>query len=386
MLKKIKGNICAFLVISMMMQGFILPANALSTTVSGYSKEKTNTVVIEISGEKSSSSDFVEAFPDLNIPVRKREIQNTINLDKREYVLIPQYYQSDYPAILYGNGTIATSGCSITSIAMVATYLTGYQYMPDELAYYFGGRAENNMARLELASEALGLPYEKPKNWHYTLAELEKGKVAIVLVNENSPFTESQHFIVLTGMTEDGRIMVNDPFQPNYEKWDLKQGFDIGFDQSVICMGYEGAWVYDKSEIPEDILRYVEEEPTREGLRYPDIELSIAEKQLIARVVWAEARGECAEGQQAVAEVVLNRMASENFPDTLKSVIFGEGQFRSVPYLEDAQPGQAQYTAVDNAINGPYVLPEDVVYFATSATNDNVWGTIGGHIFCYEND
>ena len=73
-----------------------------------------------------------------------------------------------------------------------------------------------------------------------------------------------------------------------------------------------------------------------------------------------------------------------HFPDTLQEVIYGEGQFRSAPFLEDATPWQAQYDAIDDALSGPNVLPEDVVYFATYPVNDNVWGEIGGHIFCYE--
>ena len=80
--------------------------------------------------------------------------------------------------------------------------------------------------------------------------------------------------------------------------------------------------------------------------RYPDIELNWEEKTLLARMVWVEAQGESAEGQQAVAEVVLNRMMADNFPNTLKGVVYAEGQFRSTPLLEDAQPTQAQYEAV----------------------------------------
>ena len=39
---------------------------------------------------------------------------------------------------------------------MVATYLTGHEYLPDELARHFGGIAENNIARLK-RSEAMQL-------------------------------------------------------------------------------------------------------------------------------------------------------------------------------------------------------------------------------------
>ena len=35
------------------------------------------------------------------------------------------------------------------------------------------------------------------------------------------------------------------------------------------------------------------------------------------------------------------------------------------------------------ALSGPNILPMDVMYFATYPENDRVWGTIGGHIFCY---
>ena len=107
-------------------------------------------------------------------------------------------------------------------------------------------------------------------------------------------------------------------------------------------------------------------------------------KDILAALIWAEARGECPEGQQAVAEVVLNRLVSDGFPNTLKEVIYNAGQFRGVPYMEDAEPGQAQYDAIEGALYGPNVLPMDVFYFATWETNPHVWGTIGNHIFCLE--
>ena len=50
---------------------------------------------------------------------------------------VPRYYQTDYPYIKFGNGTIATSGCSGTCLAMVATYMTDTVYTPDQMAYHF---------------------------------------------------------------------------------------------------------------------------------------------------------------------------------------------------------------------------------------------------------
>lgn len=295
---------------------------------------------------------------------------------------IPLLFQTDYPNNMYGVGTIANNGCGIVSLAMVANYLTGHEYQPDELARYFGGAAENNIARLELGSKMLQLPFRKAENWHETLAALKEGKVAIALVGGDSIFTESQHFVVLAGMTEDGKILVNDPYEPNYQKWNLKNGLQNGFDESAILLGYSGAWIYDKESMPEEPFIYSKPLPVRGEPRY-GIELTWEERQLLAKVVWVEARGESMEGQQAVAEVVFNRMVSEGFSDSLYNVIYSAGQFRSVPYLEDAEPYQMQYEVIENALYGPYVLPMDVVYFSTGAVNDQVWGQIGGHVFCY---
>lgn len=138
--------------------------------------------------------------------------------------------------------------------------------------------------------------------------------------------------------------------------------------------------------MPEEPFIYYEEEPERGEPRYADITLSQDDIKLLAKVVWVEAQGECAEGQQAVAEVALNRIVSDSFPDNLHDVIYGQGQFRSVPRLDKAEPFQAQYEAIERAIYGPYILPKEVVYFATKPTNSNIWGQIGGHIFCYGND
>lgn len=317
----------------------------------------------------------VETIPSLE---NLREIE-----DLDYYQSVPLYFQTDYPDNMYGGGSIANNGCSVTCLAMVASYLTNHEYLPDELARYFGGVAENNIERLEKGADAMQLPWEKMENFHKTMEALREGKIIIALMESDSLFTETQHFIVLTGINEDGLITVHDPLESNYSKWDLKRAFREGFKEGDICCGFSGAWAFDPSAMPEEPFLYYEEDLRGEP-RHPDIYLTYEEKVLLAKVVWVESRGECAEGQQAVAEVVLNRIAMEGFPDTLNGVVYAEGQFRSVAYLDEATPEQAQYDAIEAAMYGPYVLPEDVVHFATFKTNQNVWGQIGGHIFCYQ--
>ena len=299
------------------------------------------------------------------------------------YASVPLYFQTDYPNNMFGSGTIANNGCSVTALAMVASYLTGHEYLPDELARYFGGVAENNIERLENGADAMKLPWEKMENFHTTMEALREGKIVIALMESMSLFTDTQHFIVLTGYNEDGLIMVHDPYEPNYEKWNLKRAFREGFTEGDICCGFSGAWAFDKDAMPEDPFLYYEEDLSGDP-RYPDIQLTYEERQLLARVIWVEAQGECAEGQQAVAEVVLNRLVSDGFQNTIKGVIYAENQFRSVPFLEDAEPTSIQYEAIERALEGPNVLSENVYYFATYPVNGRIWGKIGGHIFCYE--
>ena len=294
----------------------------------------------------------------------------------------PLYNQLDYPNKRFGSGTVATSGCGITSLAMVATYLTGHTFLPDELAGYFGGYGENNVQRLEYGAKQMQLPIRKADNIRQIFSAMKEGNIAILLMNHLSIFTESQHFIVLNGMTKDGKYLVADSYAPNYEKWDLKRGFEEGFEEKDLLLGYNGGWIFDVSAMPEEPFIYTEEKPDCEP-RYPDVELTWDEQQLMAKIIWLEARGESKEGQQAIAEIILNRLVSGKFGDSIHDVIYGEGQFRTTPFLKDADAWQAQYDAIDDALSGPNILPMNVYYFATYPENGRIWGKIGGHIFCY---
>ncbi len=301
----------------------------------------------------------------------------------RSYCAVPLYLQTNYPHIRYGSGTIADSGCSVTSLAMVATYLTGHTYLPDELTAYFATYVGDNlMDKLEYMSDELQLPWERAENFHVALNALKEGKIVIALMGAKSLFTTGQHCIVLAGINEDGKILVNDPNGENYSRWDLKRAFVNGFREGDISYGYSGAWIYDPAKMPEEPFLY-EAETVEVECRYPGLELSADEEDLLARMVWVEAQGEVFEGQQAIAEVVLNRLKSHEFQDTVTGIIQADNQFRSTAYLDQAKPTSVQYEAIRRAIEGPYVLPEEVVHFATYPVTDHVWGEIGGHTFCY---
>ncbi len=111
-------------------------------------------------------------------------------------------------------------------------------------------------------------------------------------------------------------------------------------------------------------------------------EITAEERELLARVVYAEANTETLEGQIAVAQVVLNRVRSASFPDTVSEVIYQERQFSTAPFLGSVVPTETNYEAVDAAFETE-VVPYEVLYFSRGAENDRVWGQIGAHVFCY---
>lgn len=132
------------------------------------------------------------------------------------------------------------------------------------------------------------------------------------------------------------------------------------------------------------------EEPTVEPEpenRYAELHFSDEDVYILACLVYHEARGESFEGQVAVVEVVLNRILSDYFPDTVEEVVFQKygdvWQFSPAPYLYSAEPDKEQYLAVHTAIEErEHILSEDTVYFSTAPYNESVDMIIGNHYFC----
>ena len=324
-----------------------------------------------------------EPLPTETLPVETIPETEPETPERTHYETVPNYYETDYPDIRYGTGSFADYGSGITSVAMVASFLTGYEYRPDELALWFSNYIGNQLETLEYISDELQLPWERAENFHIARQALYDGKVVIALMGANSVFTSGQHFIVLTGVNEAGKITVNDPNRNNYSLWNLEKSFSEGFREGDILCGYSGAWIYDPARMPEEPFRYENPAPA-EGPRYPDLTLSEADMDLLAKLIWAEAQSEPFEGQQAIAEVVLNRAAADNFPNNVHDVLYAQDQFKAITQIYAAKPTHVQYEAIRRAQYGPHVVPEDVVFFGTYATNDNVWGTIGNHTFCHQ--
>lgn len=117
--------------------------------------------------------------------------------------------------------------------------------------------------------------------------------------------------------------------------------------------------------------------------------LSKEDLKLMANAVYGEARGEPYVGQIAVAAVILNRVRSASFPNTVSGVIFQSGAFTAVAdgqiWLE---PNETAAKAVQDAVNG-YDPSDGCLYYFNPQTATSKWiwtrqqiKQIGKHIFC----
>ena len=110
---------------------------------------------------------------------------------------------------------------------------------------------------------------------------------------------------------------------------------------------------------------------------------------LLAKVIYSEARGEPYTGQVAVGAVCMNRVKSSSFPNTLSGVVYQKGAFDAV---SDGQinltPNSTARKAAQDALNGWDPSYGAIYYFNPStATNKWIWSrpvtvTIGNHRFC----
>ena len=110
---------------------------------------------------------------------------------------------------------------------------------------------------------------------------------------------------------------------------------------------------------------------------------------LLSHLIYGEARGEPYIGQVAVGAVIMNRVKSSSFPNTIAGVIYQKGAFDAV---SDGQinmtPDSSAKKAAQDAINGWDPSYGAIYYFnPATATNKWIWSrpltvTIGKHRFC----
>lgn len=119
------------------------------------------------------------------------------------------------------------------------------------------------------------------------------------------------------------------------------------------------------------------------NFKYEDIER-------LAKIVWAEARGENEKGQILVVNVVLNRLKNKKYPDSVYDVLYQENQFQPIrdgSFL-GATPNVENYIAVIKALCGED-YSQGALFFRSIMGSDGSWHEnnlkflfeFGGHRF-----
>ncbi len=132
----------------------------------------------------------------------------------------------------------------------------------------------------------------------------------------------------------------------------------------------------------EDYMEKAEEETAREAAAQAAAETAAREKELLAALIFCEAGNQPYEGQVAVGAVVMNRVNSGQFPDTITDVIYQSGQFTpamtgwldsvlaSDGYTDSAMQAASDALAGSNPIG-------DCLYFSTGGNGYQ----LGDHFF-----
>lgn len=153
-----------------------------------------------------------------------------------------------------------------------------------------------------------------------------------------------------------------------------------------LCVGKAQSYVETTDRHDNTVKEYATESPHDQTSSYT---LTEEELDLIARVISAEARGESYDGQVAVGAVILNRVASEDFPDSVAEVCYQPGAFCGVQDGQiNIEPTRSCWKAALEAAMGADPTG-GAVYFYNPKTALSEWirsrpvvVIIGEHWFC----
>lgn len=155
---------------------------------------------------------------------------------------------ADHP---YAGSTSMWAACGPTAMSMVVSTLTGKDINPPSMmdiatknGYACNGSGSYHSIVPGISKQfrlnCKGIGYDKSK----LKTALEEGKLVVALMGKGH-FTNGGHFIVLRGITSDGKVLVNDPSSNRRtgQSWDI----DIFPNESIKWAGSEGPfWVISK--------------------------------------------------------------------------------------------------------------------------------------------
>lgn len=273
---------------------------------------------------------------------------------------------SEQIRFVYENGGDLTN-ILLTGSGSYAEYLNRAVYLQMFTKYY----RDSIEALTETGKELTSTKAEYEKN----LMKLEESKAAL----------------------EDYRATVQEQYEEIQSEVDkaaeqVKTYQDEIEDTEARILRYEKELAEQESDI-EALRKQVEEEKRisqqAANASWRDISsvsVDASERKLLANLIWCEAGNEPYVGQVAVGAVVMNRVMSSVFPDTITGVIYQGKQFTPAYTgnlalaLSRDSATESCYQAADAAISGVNNIGNSL-YFRTPSSSVSPKYTIGGHIF-----
>lgn len=112
------------------------------------------------------------------------------------------------------------------------------------------------------------------------------------------------------------------------------------------------------------------------------------ELELLARVIFAEAGSDwCSDKmQQYTGSVVLNRVVSPLFPDTMREVVYQNGQYSCASSGSiNKTPNERAYNCARFLLENGSVLPSNVIFQSQHRQGDGLYEQVQNMYFCYKN-
>ena len=155
---------------------------------------------------------------------------------------IPHYLQTDYANVPYGSSNIAACGCGPTSFAMVASSLTGTTITPADAvawcgnSYYVWG-AGTSWSYFEAAAKHFGCgAVRESYDANEVLKALSEGH-PVISSQHAGLFTRGGHFIVLRGVENGNKVLVNDPNDSEAKNY-INRSFDMASEVDITSDAY----------------------------------------------------------------------------------------------------------------------------------------------------
>ena len=171
----------------------------------------------------------------------------------QRYSEVPLYFQQDYGDSKYGNYSLRTYGCGITTISMLTSYMRDEEYTPPYMGVKFGSYCNENGTAYTLMTEApAAMDYycvRQTQSWSEAKAALAEGHFVITL-QHGGYWTRGGHYLLITSIDEEGHITVRDSNLYNYGK--LQGHKDGYFDQATIPANAAKYWIYEKKVVNVD--------------------------------------------------------------------------------------------------------------------------------------